>query len=120
MKRRLLNFGTRVLLLIVASATAPTWATAAAKAAVDSPLAADDVGNVRRRLEAPEDARTRRGGLALQVTVEAKTAYFFRGYNVMDVGYIVQPEAVVSLPALEWGNVGATALNLALVKHLTA
>ena len=73
---------------------------------------AEDVGTVRRPVEPPAvevdaDGTEDDGGadrpLALEVQVEIKTAYVFRGYTVIDTGYIVQPEATVSLRPLELG-----------------
>jgi hypothetical protein len=89
-----------LILLIVMSAVAPTWLAAAAQDPIGPPPANDDVANVRRKVEVPEDAG--RGDIGLEVAVEAKTAYFFRGYSILDAGYIVQPEATVSLPMFEW------------------
>ena len=94
----------RLIALIIAAAVAPTPSPAAAQDSSGPPPSGDDVANVRRKVEASEGTEEGKGGLGLEVKVEGKTAYFFRGYNIMDAGYIVQPEATVSLPAIEWGK----------------
>ena len=81
-------------LLVIILALAP------AALCADAPPADEDLGNVRRKVEPPEQREE--GPFSLEAKVEAKTAYFFRGYNVMDTGYIFQPEATLSLRAIEW------------------
>ena len=65
----------------------------------------EDVGNVRRKVEGPEEkpGEGPERPFSVEVVVEGKTAYLFRGYNVMDTGYIVQPEVTLSLRGAEWG-----------------
>ena len=65
------------------------------------PSGGGDVGNVRAKVEPPAQAgppgQAEPPGPSVETKVEARTAYFFRGYNLIDTGYIVQPEATLSL-----------------------
>jgi hypothetical protein len=78
------------LLLGTGATTLALPASTALAQGTDAPAAARET--LPPETEAEEDASP----LGIELGVDYTTAYFFRGYNIQDTGYIIQPFAEVS------------------------
>jgi hypothetical protein len=57
---------------------------------------------------AAEKPEEKTSPLTIEGAINVPTAYFFRGYNIVDSGFMIQPELTISYTALEKGDFSIT------------